>query len=115
MPKTIPHLCERVNVAARLTDAQLDALATLEKAAPLPREWRFHPYSMKLRSGLCCPISMLDPEGPACSMRYFGSAKRLGLSDLDRESIVDAADNRPGHDLALRARLLDACGLAEVR
>jgi hypothetical protein len=85
-------------------------IAELEKT---PRKWRFS-NGMSLRldvgQGSCCPVtSML---GLHCS-RWQSAAHDLGLELEDARAIARAADREPGHDPALRSRLLAACGIKE--
>ena len=59
----------------------------------------------------CCPISGCHPDGPKAVIYYVDAARLLGLGDLTGD-IIRAADNDGIANLSLRARLLDACGLA---
>lgn len=58
-----------------------------------------------------CPISNGTPYR---SWQYKAAAKLIGLSTEDAESVAFAADKCIGHDPALRARLLEHCGLKEA-
>lgn len=59
----------------------------------------------------CCPLTAV--AGLTKVGDWKKAAEQLGLSIDDAKAIVAAADNRDGHDPALRARLLKACGLTE--
>lgn len=74
-----------------------------------PRTWRLNGGA--IRSGLCCPITGTERRRLSSdNWRRIGLALHLDFGTVRK--IVHAADNDPGHDRALRARLLAACGLA---
>jgi hypothetical protein len=78
-----------------------------------PRDWYITVEGRIRRkySNPCCPISSCNPAGPKAVIYYVDAARLLGLGDLTGD-IIRAADNDGSVDRALRARLLDACGLA---
>lgn len=59
----------------------------------------------------CCPLTAVAGLPKVGDWKKAGEL--LGLSMDDTKAIVSAADNREGHDPALRARLLAAVGLKE--
>lgn len=100
-------------------------IALLEKHAQ-EAEWRLSalfgaPKQLGIRTvfprsdlSICdCPLSFLAAtrghDVPACS--FLRSAEALGINPDGYNAIFLAADEVPGHDPALRTRLLAAVGL----
>ena len=78
-----------------------------------PQVVRIRPGN-ELRCGCQCPITYLAKKELGREFEvgeWESAAAELGLED--DYQIVDAADMIPGHDKALRANLLAACGVAE--
>jgi len=89
----------------------------LEKLSETAREWRLTASNKILfgQSTIVCPIEKVYADESGEEMSYFSAARFLGLSDKDRISIVDAADNVVDSlyfDPQLRQELLKATGLA---
>lgn len=86
----------------------------LEKLKQTPRDW-ITSTSGEIRRWngtiCCCPITSCDPWGPSPCHQYGHAALAMGLNLEQYSSIMHAADNHRAHDPALRARLLEACGL----
>lgn len=61
----------------------------------------------------CCPGTVVFPHGPDLASDEDTIARHTGLSWPDAAAIVAAADQEPGYDPALRARLLATLGLEE--
>jgi hypothetical protein len=58
------------------------------------------------RTSTCCPLLAYSWRIP--------HPEKMGLYEsLAGQAIMDAADDRPGHNPKVRQRLLEACGLAE--
>lgn len=81
----------------------------IEKLAAMKdRGWTLRDRAIRSWSHCRCPLEMVAdmPQG------FFDkSAKVLGLSDADREAIIEAADATGSMDPHLRDRLLAAVGL----
>lgn len=85
-----------------------------------PREWTKTPYVRAIygrsdNSLFACPITCgIYGCAPECAYDYREVADDIGLSELDACRIVAAADNdksSANFEPAIRARLLEACGL----
>lgn len=63
--------------------------------------------------GYCCPIAFLD--GKYTSIAFGSAIRNLGMNALDGGQIIMAADEDPGHDPVLRARLLEITGLTNKK
>lgn len=95
----------------------------LEVLSKTPRGWYFRsePFEGEVRLRVanreftcCCPLSACTAE-PMSEADFDWAATELDIDEVDMRSIVAAADNDTGHDPALRARLLTACGLADPK
>lgn len=73
----------------------------LDKLKQTPRNWTTYTTGAIRQEGVC-------PVLHVCGRHY---AETLGVTAGNR--IALAADNSVGHDTALRAQLLDACGLSD--
>lgn len=103
--------------AAPIVDPLEDFFERLRKT---PRAWYIDsrdpfPNSLRCRiGGFHCPISMVTGDAHDFIAPQLAAAKKLGIAGDLSWKIPQAADGHPGHDPALRARLLDACGLTQL-
>ena len=86
----------------------------IQKLRETPRDWSVTFGGLIRRQGHC-PISACAGDAYS-ALTFRKAAKAIGLSDLLAGRIVDSADNwsrssGAWFDPALRAKLLDACGL----
>lgn len=95
--------------------------AFLDKLRQTPREWTLVNLDGQacIRRGTnrgqptyACPICAV--AGTSGWIYWRDDARKLGLRTHSAESIVQAADDRPSHDRAIRADLLAACGLSAL-
>lgn len=83
----------------------------------LPRDgWRLDldegpAYIVREGAELTCPICYI--AGRQGWSAVHEAADAIGLNYIDRVEIIRAADGRKNCDPALRARLLEHCGLTE--
>lgn len=97
----------------------------MKKLTPMQKFWRAYERGMKLKNKafpfllkdeirfatdrMCgCPLTFaVEPLDPAPAQNPYDRApEAFGLSDDDVEEIIGAADNRKGHNPAIRKRLL---------
>jgi len=74
----------------------------IERLEKTPRDWY-------LVGGM---IRRKRPAGCQCPWSEVFHGKESTLDDRLKAAIWSAADNRPGHNDALRDRMFSACGLA---
>jgi hypothetical protein len=84
----------------------------LVKLRETPRDWYMNGFGIRGGNCCCCPITGCSSYGPRPAWDFHIVSRELGLSVDDMYAIADAADCRGGHNPALRAQLLAACGLA---
>ena len=94
--------------------------AFLARLRETPRDWRLvkelirrEHVDVERCSFECCPLSACDPYGPAPDQDALVSALEMEIDEFLADHIMFAADNVTGHDPAIRADLLRACGLSE--
>jgi hypothetical protein len=87
----------------------------LARLRETPRDWFLMDGcgEVRLRADgvCCCPLSVFHPDGPQWPREYPAAARVLEIDNDLAFAIARAADGFPGHDPAIRADLLAACGL----
>ena len=86
-----------------------------ELIARLPRDgWRLVQSTIRRRVECECPLAFVANRecSPDSLVGGYRGTHLLGMTWQDAIEVIDAADNATGHDPALRARLLAACGLS---
>lgn len=83
----------------------------LEKLRETPRNWIVYDdrrIRLETDATTSCPLTCFSGEN---SVMFSECAQKLGISEPDMYSIVEAADAMTRHDPKIRAQLLEACGL----